>query len=417
MPGMVHSLLVSRDAEALSVLQGVMSELQMRAEVCDDVERAAERLIRERLDAVVVDYDEIEHAAELLRLLRLSAGKNSIALAIVNGVTSMQAALETGANFVLVKPVSPEAAGRSLRAVKGLLNRIARRSARLMVHTLAFVTMDGMRDRGFILDISQGGMAIQALDAVEASRAIQLDFELPGSPLRIVASGEIAWADVSGRAGVRFVSISEPAQQQLKDWLLNYAMSALAAPPAPKLQAFPGGPHQAALACISLEPNSGENGTVLKPPVAAEPTVHRVLSALVDGGLVLLGNLLFCLVVFLFSSTFPGSSLALLIGLLVPCLFWAVYHYIFLAHPQGTPGMQVARLGSEAMTDDDDYDVALFGRERTLASASSRMLAWLEAHAGRNREAAAAHFGGGRFTQITIDPRTPAQSAGSSAPS
>lgn len=167
------------------------------------------------------------------------------------------------------------------------------------------------------------------------------------------------------------------------------------------------------LASLGLERNPAEYAA----PLASEPTAQRVLSALVDGVLVLLGNVLFCLVVFLFSSTFPGSSLALLIGLLVPSLFWGVYHYIFLAHPQGTPGMQLARLGSETDPEDDHYDVTLFGRERTLASASSRLLAWLEAHVGRNREAAAAFFGDGRFTAITINPRTPAQSAGSSAPS
>jgi CheY-like chemotaxis protein len=413
---MLQSLLVSRDPEALSVLQSVMSELQMGAEVCADADRAAERLVRERLDAVVVDYDEIEHATELLRLLRLSAGKNSIALAIVNGVASMQAAFETGANFVLVKPVSPEAAGRSLRAVKGLLTRIARRSARLTVHTLAYVTMDGLRDRGIILDISEGGMAIQALDTVEASRGIQLDFELPGSPLRITASGEIAWADASGRAGVRFVDISQPAQQQLKDWLLTYAISALAEPPAPQPRALRAA-SRPALASISIGPIPDENRMHTNPPLSREPTVHRVLSALVDGVLVLLGNVLFCLVVFLFSSTFPGSPLALPIGLLVPCFFWAVYHYIFLAHPRGTPGMQVAQMGSETPIEDDDYDAALFGRDRTLAAASSRLLAWLEAHAGRNQEAVAAHFGGGHLTQITINPHAPAQSAESSAPS
>ena len=46
-------------------------------------------------------------------------------------------------------------------------------------------------------------MAIQALAPVEASMVLQIRFDLPGTKKRLQLSGEIAWADASGRAGIR----------------------------------------------------------------------------------------------------------------------------------------------------------------------------------------------------------------------
>jgi uncharacterized RDD family membrane protein YckC len=40
----------------------------------------------------------------------------------------------------------------------------------------------------------------------------------------------------------------------------------------------------------------------------------------------------------------PSGKLVLGMGLMVPCVFWGLYHYLFLVHAAATPGMHMAQL-------------------------------------------------------------------------
>jgi len=122
----VQALLVSRDADAVSVLQRVMHDLDVESEVCAELQPAVERLAQGATSAVVVDYD-VEHASELLKLMRQNYAGSCVALAMVKGLASIQAAYDMGANFVLIKPVSAAAASRSLGEATALLERMTHR--------------------------------------------------------------------------------------------------------------------------------------------------------------------------------------------------------------------------------------------------------------------------------------------------
>ena len=125
----MQALLVSRDAEAVSVLQRVMHDLDVESEVCAELQPAVERLAQGATSAVVVDYD-VEHASELLKLMRQNYAGSCVALAMVKGLASIQAAYDMGANFVLIKPVSAAAASRSLGEATALVERMTHRPAR-----------------------------------------------------------------------------------------------------------------------------------------------------------------------------------------------------------------------------------------------------------------------------------------------
>jgi hypothetical protein len=48
-----------------------------------------------------------------------------------------------------------------------------------------------------------------------------LQFTLPETNLRFDMEAEIIWADVKGRAGLRFVNVSKTSQERLEEWLDN----------------------------------------------------------------------------------------------------------------------------------------------------------------------------------------------------
>ncbi|MGO9212152.1 MAG: PilZ domain-containing protein [Terriglobales bacterium] len=363
----MQALLVSRDADAVSVLQRVMHDLDVESEVCAELQPAVERLAQGATSAVVVDYD-VEHASELLKLMRQNYAGSCVALAMVKGLASIQAAYDMGANFVLIKPVSAAAASRSLGEATALVERMTHRPARLVVPTLAYVNFEGGLDPAIILDISEGGMAIQALSPLQAEGPLRLNFDLPGSSDTMSLTAEIMWADSSGRAGLRFLDLSEDEQQRLWDWV---RMNGSSLQPA----ARPEEPAPVPFRTFVIEPTP----PVPLPPAFTATVAQRLFSALVDTTIVLLATSMFFGTFLVFARHLPVSRWALPIALAVPFVFWVAYLCVFLAHPRGTPGTQMAENGVAAADRPDMFAVV---PPSPLVSASSRVLNWLEACCG-----------------------------------
>src|ERR1700683_1899138 len=96
----LESLLLSRDSEVLRVIRPTLEKLSIDVEVCQEAKKAAEILISEKFDAVIVDCDDLPGGVEVLEGLRATpSNKNSVTFALVNGKkTPTQAAFGMGAN-------------------------------------------------------------------------------------------------------------------------------------------------------------------------------------------------------------------------------------------------------------------------------------------------------------------------------
>jgi len=93
-----------------------------------------------------------------------------------------------------------------------------RQSVRLPVRTLV-CNLDHWNE-ATILNVSEGGMALQAMAPVNMSRPVQVILDWAESSGSIEAGGEVAWND-DGRAGVRFSSIGETSRDRLIEWLFQ----------------------------------------------------------------------------------------------------------------------------------------------------------------------------------------------------
>ncbi len=373
----MKALLLCEESESIYVLSDVLGELEVTLELCHDRDQALDRLLHERYEAVIVDC-QVADATDMLRYVRLTGdNKNAVSLALVENLAAMQGALDNGANFVLCKPLAPEPVARTIRAMKGLIFRMGRRSVRVQVQTLAFVELNSHAEQAIILDLSEGGMAIQALAPVEASKVLQIRFDLPGTKKRLQISGEIAWADASGRAGIRFVEVPQQCVDALKEWIFANTVAPSRVTMAASARKRDADEPRDFAASIQVAPSTlaGADHPALLS-LSAENTAERVFGTCVDGVIVLAATLLFGALVFEFASAIPQSKLALPIGLLVPCLFWLAYHSIFMVDPNGTPGTQVARLGSREGIEDP-----LTRRER-IGHAVALLLAALRARLG-----------------------------------
>src|SRR5437763_4337528 len=70
------------------------------------------------------------------------------------------------------------------------------------ITSLAYVRLDHANG-GIIRNLSESGIAIQAVGRLHPEQVVHLRFELLKPKIRIDATGEVTWADAWGGAGLR----------------------------------------------------------------------------------------------------------------------------------------------------------------------------------------------------------------------
>lgn len=291
----------------------------MGVEICLGPSGASRILRRHKFDAVIVECDREGSGLNLLQQLRDDTpNQNTIAVGIVDDYQQMKAAFATGANFVLSKPISAEDASRILRFTRGMITRMVRRFLRVAVHRLAHVDIEGMLDPAFMLDLSEGGMAVQSLAPVKSGQVLNISFLLPGSGISIEGKGVVVWSDPTGRSGVEFADFSEEHHAALKAWVTQRVHTAPADAPDAELH----GP----------------------APVRVLSQFMRPIARLIDGAFVAAAAILFCVVAGMIARNQPGAHFPLVFAfgaaVFVGSLF---YFFLFLLMDVRFPGTRAVQ--------------------------------------------------------------------------
>ena len=216
----LEALLLSRDDEVIRVLRRVLQDMSFGVQVCTGSVDADHQLAQHKFDAVIIDCDDVHGAVEVLtNLRRTPSNKNSMAFAIINGITSVQTAFELGANLALEKPISTEAAKHSLRAALGLIESERRRYYRHPVEMPVWLRFAGEEHHATANNLSTGGMAVKVKSALPTGgQQATVTFMLPRTRTWVEAKASIAWADGEGAAGIRFDQVSLPARENMEKW-------------------------------------------------------------------------------------------------------------------------------------------------------------------------------------------------------
>jgi CheY-like chemotaxis protein len=213
-------LLLTGDGALLKLVRESLGAANVRLEVRTDAASAIELARRRHIDGFVIDCDDVHLATDALIAIRNSrSNKLSVIFAVLNGKTSIDAAVEAGANFVLAKPVRETLLRNHLEVAIPKMEREHRRYFRHKIDLPIAVTCAGETSEGKIMNVSEGGVALthHGLDAAEGMVTVQ--FELPGVTAQIFrARSEVVWRDAS-TIGVRFLRIEAGSRRSFEAWL------------------------------------------------------------------------------------------------------------------------------------------------------------------------------------------------------
>jgi len=218
----LQALLVSKDDNASEALSRILAGFGVPVERSSDPEIAAGRLALQKFDEVIVDFDQPEGAALVLRSATHPArGNGLVIVALISDESKVRSVFGAGAHFALNKPILLEQAKGCLRAATAMLKRERRRAFRVPVQASVVLSVAGTNEiEGILLDLSESGMDVLAAQPLCPSVVVSFRFTLPGGSAEIEAQGQVSWATPNGQSGVRFLDMPETQSTILKEWLV-----------------------------------------------------------------------------------------------------------------------------------------------------------------------------------------------------
>lgn len=223
----LNSLLLCQETVSVHLLTRAFKEFGIGVESHCDAPTAIQRLKNQRFEAVVVDVRD--HAAAMLVLggmKTLPSCKNSLRVVLADRETALLTAFSTGTHLVIYKPISPDRLRNSIAALCNLIGRRYQREfERVQVTVPALLRVRDTHLPASILDISAGGLALSARQAIPNAHSVGLQFMLPGRTSKISITAEVVWNDVHGRIGAQFVDMEPAVRKVICEWIATQLSS------------------------------------------------------------------------------------------------------------------------------------------------------------------------------------------------
>jgi CheY-like chemotaxis protein len=221
----LECLIMTCDPTLLAVFQASLGTHGASLQLRQDSASAIEFVSRRHLDGLVIDCDGVPGGTRALPELRSThANKQTLILAVVNGWTSAEEALDLGADFVLSKPIQQTRLRGLLDIAIAKMEREHRRYFRYDVDLpVRFRNPLGQSFTARMQNVSEGGLAIKLIDPVRLEGVVVVEFDLPSvEPQAFHAKADVVWSD-SFAMGLRFLYIEKHSGVALQTWLSSLA--------------------------------------------------------------------------------------------------------------------------------------------------------------------------------------------------
>jgi hypothetical protein len=217
----LQCLMMTSDLNLVGQIKTTLNEHGASLDLRQDSASAIELVSRRHWDGLVIDCDDVPGGTGAITEMRNSrSNKHTLIFAVVNGSTSVEAALDLGSTFVLSKPVQEIRWRTVLTAALPKMEREHRRYFRYEADLLVRLrSHDGQPVRAKMKNVSEGGLAIQLVNPVGLEGVINMEFEIPSvEPQLFRAKADVVWSDAFAM-GLRFLYADEASGSALAAWL------------------------------------------------------------------------------------------------------------------------------------------------------------------------------------------------------
>jgi DNA-binding response OmpR family regulator len=218
----INALICCQDNLFLPTMTRVLRHWGVQTDITADSEYALELIAEKRLDAIVIDWQEIADLGEFLQKIRNSRlNQEAVKVVIARDLMDIRQAFSAGIQFLIHKPASVVQISGCLEAMQGAILKQRRRGHResfristdlsirkcsLQGAMIVNVSIDGL---GLLLNTRTCRMSAE----LSTGNEIEFAFRLPETDELIVGIGIIKWISRHGDAGVEFREASVGTQR------------------------------------------------------------------------------------------------------------------------------------------------------------------------------------------------------------
>jgi CheY-like chemotaxis protein len=222
-PMSLKILVVDDEPEVLKVIKAVIQSLGYEVLGLTDSTEAANRITHQKFDGIFLDA-RMPHVdgIGLVRLIRASATNNSVPIVMLTGyddVETMRAGFRAGITFFMGKPPEVRHVGNILKLMQDVMLREKRSYVRLPLRTVVTCHSGGHQFTSASLNISEGGMLLEASGRLEVGSDIELRFSVPSSPGVLNPRAIVIRREPPDRMAVHFLDLSLEDRKAILDYI------------------------------------------------------------------------------------------------------------------------------------------------------------------------------------------------------
>jgi len=217
-------LVVDDDALTCELIGEILCSAGMEAASLTDSTEAAARLRTDKFDAIFLDVRmPPPDGIELARQIRASATNATSVIVVITGEedpTVMARAFQAGVEFFLFKPVDRGKLLRLIRATAGTIERERRRFTRVRLRCSVSINSAQASVDGNTLDLSLGGMLVQAEHAFPPGTPVTFNLEIERGLVALHSTARVVRVVGPDCMGIQFENLGSTECNRLQQFLL-----------------------------------------------------------------------------------------------------------------------------------------------------------------------------------------------------
>ena len=219
----IRVLIVDDDLATCELIQESLQVAEIDSLALTHSGLAVTQLAKEKFDAIFLDvHMPPRDGIELTRKIRSGGLNASTPIMVITGENDhalLARAFQAGANFFLFKPIDRHDILRLVRATHGAIEQEKRRFRRVKVERKVSIECGSGRATGSTLDLSIGGMFVQASALLPVGSLARTSINL-GSDPPLVVSARVLRVAGDDCMGMQFENLGVWEAKRLQDFLL-----------------------------------------------------------------------------------------------------------------------------------------------------------------------------------------------------
>jgi CheY-like chemotaxis protein len=221
-------LAVDDEPQVLEIVKAMVEPLGMIVETSTDSQAVASRVNTESYDGFLLDARmPVVDGFMLAECIRKSPVNSGVPIAMLTGyddVETMRKGFRAGVTFFLGKPFTRERAAGLFSAMRGMILREKRQSARLPFRTSVHCRWGQAGEHSFraeSLNMGERGMLLEPSGGITLGQEVRLEFRLPNRKALMSPQARVVRKDPPDRFAVQFLEIGAGEQESIRDYIFG----------------------------------------------------------------------------------------------------------------------------------------------------------------------------------------------------